>query len=741
MAMQYVLSTGGQKGRLGPTDEMLKQAYAGTSLNNKITSYNGIQKFVVPATCKYRLTAIGARGAKGNPGSYTDGKEQGGFGASMSGEFHLKTGEELYMLVGQKGVDFNVSGIRDGTSGSGGGGSFITKRIDTSLETNVLPEWSLLPDRPMWWTKFRKYYYVRKFSDSEYWLCFFDSYEIPSDLKVTPQGDTGIIIKSNGNTTCEGFEFTNNAPWTYSTDCNFDHSKTDKFNAEYMATNCEPIYNALHQLGHKQVQLVTKLPYGLGATPTGGLIFDTGRTPADDVLPSKEFWVTPTKYYLFYKREGNLYNIVNFDAYWIGTGDAEDTNNLSVKLYRNGSTDFTGSQVRFENNKWVLQAHGVQYDFNAFDISAPREMLYTNCWELYQRLLHSPAKNTIKFYQPSFLIPIEPLVVAGGGNGGPDRGYSGARTTYHAQITVGTNPKQEYNSGGGFLFGATGNSSVGYSFVSGGAGASIWPSRGGNSEPGFGGGGGSTDDGDGGGGGGYYGGARGNYGASSYNVGENQVNTAQVGTDDGSIIIDMLLVKKYVLLDGESIKVPQQTQSGIAWVEVAKAPVTANTIKTHGVSTIPHEITGIISTTPKVFAWTDTVEAIPNKASIQYCRDDSILRMEKDILFTDYNMTNLLNLSLTMLSGKNSGVRCIISTDSGQSWKTYYNSHWVTVDINNLNAFWELGMSADFLHTLTAAQLQSLTSDRFRFAILGRLHEPEDTLAIGGFNIRFTIAE
>jgi hypothetical protein len=97
----------GAEGRFGPTQLQCDEEYgAGVVISN-----GGIQLWTVTQSGLYQIEAKGAEGA-GNSGW------NGGMGASMSGVFALSEGEQLKVLVGQKGVS-------NGQNGGGGGGSFV----------------------------------------------------------------------------------------------------------------------------------------------------------------------------------------------------------------------------------------------------------------------------------------------------------------------------------------------------------------------------------------------------------------------------------------------------------------------------------------------------------------------------------------------------------------------------------------------------------------------------------------
>ncbi len=111
-----VLTTCDVTGRTGPIPEDCQDAYDGTPLeDDDLDVDDGIQKWTVPATGNYDITAYGAAG----------GAHQGvgtPKGARMAGTMSLEAGDELYILVGQKG---DADGDSDSGMASGGGASFV----------------------------------------------------------------------------------------------------------------------------------------------------------------------------------------------------------------------------------------------------------------------------------------------------------------------------------------------------------------------------------------------------------------------------------------------------------------------------------------------------------------------------------------------------------------------------------------------------------------------------------------
>jgi hypothetical protein len=117
----FTFTNAGVTGRQGPPLSNCLSAYdtANNSWLNNTEYFNmitqGIQRWTVPKTGLYTITANGARGGTGN--SYQ------GAGASCTGTFALTRGDILQILVGQSGLT-GTAGC-GGSAGGGGGGSFV----------------------------------------------------------------------------------------------------------------------------------------------------------------------------------------------------------------------------------------------------------------------------------------------------------------------------------------------------------------------------------------------------------------------------------------------------------------------------------------------------------------------------------------------------------------------------------------------------------------------------------------
>ncbi len=116
----YCFLTCGATGSQGPTQSDCNTIYSGSNLNGQVTVTGGIQNWSVPSGGLYEITVYGAQGF----GPF------GGRGAQMSGEFLFNGGEQLKILVGQKGAPPVGAGTNQF---GGGGGTFITDNANNPI--------------------------------------------------------------------------------------------------------------------------------------------------------------------------------------------------------------------------------------------------------------------------------------------------------------------------------------------------------------------------------------------------------------------------------------------------------------------------------------------------------------------------------------------------------------------------------------------------------------------------------
>jgi hypothetical protein len=127
---------GGAQRQNGPSISQTRSGVGNPSWANQYiqsTSQQGIFLWTVPETATYRIEAHGARGGTtGDAGVSYFGYYDGGYGARMRGDFSLTQGDQLKMLVGQRGHETSHS--QDGRSvSSGGGGSFVVRPNNSIL--------------------------------------------------------------------------------------------------------------------------------------------------------------------------------------------------------------------------------------------------------------------------------------------------------------------------------------------------------------------------------------------------------------------------------------------------------------------------------------------------------------------------------------------------------------------------------------------------------------------------------
>ncbi|CAN2191079.1 Fibronectin type III [Candidatus Nanopelagicaceae bacterium] len=116
-ATTYSFTNASATGRSGPTQPQVTSAYTSTTLSGSVTvTSQGIQDWIVPATGRYSIQAVGAAG----------GGDNAGRGASIYGEFSLTQGNVIRVVVGQRGISSS------NFSGGGGGGSFVWLSTSTA---------------------------------------------------------------------------------------------------------------------------------------------------------------------------------------------------------------------------------------------------------------------------------------------------------------------------------------------------------------------------------------------------------------------------------------------------------------------------------------------------------------------------------------------------------------------------------------------------------------------------------
>lgn len=116
----FTFTNAGATGHLGPTLTQCRSAYSAESWTQNPSYFDmtvqGLQRWKVPKSAQYTITAAGAKGGDANG-------VQGGSGRVVSGSRFFTKDEVLTILVGQMGMQvFNGANSWGGT---GGGGTFV----------------------------------------------------------------------------------------------------------------------------------------------------------------------------------------------------------------------------------------------------------------------------------------------------------------------------------------------------------------------------------------------------------------------------------------------------------------------------------------------------------------------------------------------------------------------------------------------------------------------------------------
>ena len=108
-----------------------------TTSNTTTFSYTGaVRTYTIPETGLYEIEVAGAGGTRGNEYSYTSSTTPvPGKGAKLKSQFSLNKGDVITLVVGGQGSVTQAT-AKDGTSGAGGGGTFVFKTISSISNSN-----------------------------------------------------------------------------------------------------------------------------------------------------------------------------------------------------------------------------------------------------------------------------------------------------------------------------------------------------------------------------------------------------------------------------------------------------------------------------------------------------------------------------------------------------------------------------------------------------------------------------
>lgn len=125
----FTFTSVGLSGSFGPTFTQLRTAYTGSSSGSYFSDTNyfttgafqGYQMWTVPQTATYEIEVAGAATGTSSYPSFNSGSK----GAIIKGRIGLTQGQKIVMVVGQRSLNTNVSGLSYVGVGGGGGSFFV----------------------------------------------------------------------------------------------------------------------------------------------------------------------------------------------------------------------------------------------------------------------------------------------------------------------------------------------------------------------------------------------------------------------------------------------------------------------------------------------------------------------------------------------------------------------------------------------------------------------------------------
>lgn len=194
---------------------------------------------------------------------------------------------------------------------------------------------------------------------------------------------------------------------------------------------------------------------------------------------------------------------------------------------------------------------------------------------------------------------------------------------------------------------------------------------------------------------------------------------------------------KYLIVDGNDIK--NWDDNSNQFVKVSELPLTKEKFINYGNDILHKERAGIVNTKPVLKIWSDA-EKMPASIIVQILvPKPTIIEMKEDILFNEDYIIAINKAVVSILNKGNGIIKFIVSTDSGQNYKTWNSSSWVSVDKNNLDDVKTKGMSVDILQGITQSQWNSLglESKKLRFVFYMEIASISDELKLKQLTLNY----
>jgi hypothetical protein len=124
----FTFTSGGQIGQDGPSYATLISSYDTITYpwleSSNYAVVNGVQRWIVPESSRYRIKTIGASGGEHLYANATDlnADGRGGLASILETEIDLTAGDVINILVGQRGGNTTDASISANNAGPGGGG-------------------------------------------------------------------------------------------------------------------------------------------------------------------------------------------------------------------------------------------------------------------------------------------------------------------------------------------------------------------------------------------------------------------------------------------------------------------------------------------------------------------------------------------------------------------------------------------------------------------------------------------
>lgn len=311
-----------------------------------------------------------------------------------------------------------------------------------------------------------------------------------------------------------------------------------------------------------------------------------------------------------------------------------------------------------------------------------------------------------------------PLIIAGGGSGaGSDcNGQDGViseNALNNSNIGHGATNLGQGAGGGGFLDngGDRNRAGGGKGFLQGGQGGHAGSNGG---EGGFGGGAGGQDE-CGAGAGGYTGSAgydsSSTKGAGSYNSGEEQENEAGVNNDDGKVIITLIKsFGKYLLKDNDDNNYKFYNISSENW-ETIGTKLTEELFQIKGTDDPYLNKLHLLDlkNNPNILSYDKDITISSRKYKTNLIPYYQIVKQTDDI---DFNVTRLVFAKPTQTVDN---IRYVVSSDSGETWKTYKNKQWSDINLTQKELL-SNGMTNDEIRNIKLNEWRKLNLSKIRFA-------------------------